>query len=654
MSQPGAAQETITPALDRLRAWRDARPVATAALAYGLVAIAAAFAAFYALFSQFGLYDDDGTLLVALRAFADGQVLYRDIYAAYGPFFFDVFGGFFALTGWAVTNDAGRLIAGVVWVGTSVVFGVAGLRLTRRLSLGLAAMIVAFAALGVLAAEPMHPQVAIAPLLAAITLLVTTVPGRRAVWLGAALGALLACLALTKINVGSYAIGAAALAAILTWRPLAARRPLRWACVAGLLAAPLLIMYPDLSQEWVRELIVLELLSFAAIAIAAHTARPDRDDPPSAMGRWLLGALLGGVAAATAILGLLLLMGTTPSEAYDGIVGQALKLRESLMVPLETPGAAVDWGIFAVVASTLAVALRGGRGGSPVWPGLCRVAAGLAIWFTVVGTAPFSIGPAGNYIALPMVLAWVAALAPAGAAEPPHRRFARVFLPLLAVAQTLQAYPVAGSQVRIASLAFVAVGAICLGDGIGQLRSWSAAKGWTLQRFEFAASAVALAVAAVLGFHAILAAGANGLVDYTNRTGLPLRGGHLLRLAAPEGEELTELVWLLKKNRCTTFIGFPNVNSLYLFSGIEPPKPNAPGAWPIVLPADQQQQVVEELRASPRPCAIRDDGLAETAWLHGKPLEEIGPLADYIFNGFETVKTVGEFEFQLPKPSSRP
>lgn len=641
------------PALDRLRALRADHPVATAALAYGLVAVAAAFAAFYALFTQFGFYDDDGTLLVALQAFADGQVLYRDIYAAYGPFFFDVFGGLFALTGWTVTNDAGREIAGVIWIATSVVFGVGAQRLSGRLSLGIAGAVVAFSALGVLAAEPTHPQVLIAPLLGAVILLISFEPGRRASWLGAAVGALLACLVLTKVNVGAYAVGAMALAAILTWRPLWRWRWLRWVGIAGLLAAPFLITYPDLRQEWVRELAALELLSLAAIAIASRSARPSGGEPEGAMGRWLLAALGGALVATLSILGLLLLTGTTPSEAYDGIVGQALKLRESLMVPLETPGAAIDWGIFAVLAAGLSLWLRRERAGVSAWPGLLRVAAGLVIWFTVAGTAPFSIGPAGNFIALPMALAWVAALAPAGARELPHRRFVRVFLPLLAVTQTLQVYPVAGSQVRIASLAFVAVGAICLADGIGQLRSWSAARGWETLRFEVTGSAVALAVAAVLGFHAVLSPAVSGMVTYSGRTSLSLRGAHLLRLEAPYGEELTELVRLLKEHRCTTFIGFPNVNSLYLFSEIEPPKPNAPGAWPILLPDDQQQRVVDQMRASPRPCAIRDDKLAETAWLHGKPLEEVGPLADYIFEDFETVKTVGEFEFQLPTADRR-
>ena len=55
------------------------------------------------------------------------------------------------------------------------------------------------------------------------------------------------------------------------------------------------------------------------------------------------------------------------------------------------------------------------------------------------------------------------------------------------------------------------------------------------------------------------------------------------------------------------------------------------------------------MKASPRPCAIRNDRLADTAWLHGTPPDESDPLIGYIFNDFETVATVGEFEFQLPK-----
>lgn len=654
MSEEAATPQDQLP-FRAAREWGASHAAAVAALAYGLVALAAGFAAYFSLFDQFAFYDDDGTLLIALDAFAHGQVLYRDVYAAYGPFFFDVFGGFFALTGWAVTTDAGRLLAGVVWIASSVGFGVAVQRLSGRLALGIGGMIVAFAALGVLAAEPMHPQVAIAPLLAGITLALASGPARRPALAGALTGALIGALVLTKVNVGGYAAIAAAVAAVLTWGPLNRRRLLLWPVLAGLLVLPFAIMLPDLRQEWVRDLAALELLAFAAVAIAARTARPAPGEPEAELGRWLLAALAGGIGTVVAILAVLLLTGTTPAEAYDGIVTQGLKLRSAFMIPLNSPSAAIDWGILAVAAAGLAIWLRREGGGPPsAWPGLLRVLAGVTIWFTVLGTSPLSLGPSGNFIALPMALAWVAALTPAGVTEAPYRRFARVFLPLLAVGQTLQAYPVAGSQVRIASVTFVAVGAVCLADGIGGLRAWSASRGWEAPRFAAASTAATLALAAVLGFHAIASSIAGGLIAYRERPALPYPEAHLLHLAPPQGEEFVELVDLLYEHGCTTFIGFPNIDSLYLFAGIEPPKPNPPGAWPIVLPLDQQQRVVDEMRASPRPCAIRNEGLAQTSWLHGAPPDESDPLVDYIFNEFKTVATVGEFEFRVAKGPATP
>ncbi len=75
------------------------RPLASAVTLYSLVALAAAIAAYFAIFSQFGSGDDEGTLLVTLKAFAHGQTLYRDVYSPYGPFYYELFGGFFSRSG---------------------------------------------------------------------------------------------------------------------------------------------------------------------------------------------------------------------------------------------------------------------------------------------------------------------------------------------------------------------------------------------------------------------------------------------------------------------------------------------------------------------------------------------------------------------------
>lgn len=652
MTEAAAPRPDVQP-LHRLRTALTAHPAATATGFYAIVALAAAVVAYVTIFAHFAPYDDEGTLLVTLRAFADGDTLYRDVYSPYGPFYYELFGGLFALTGWSVTTDASRLIVIVVWVAASLLYGVSVQRLTGRLLLGVTAMIVAFAVLGALASEPMHPHGLGVLLLGGLTLHLVSGPPRRLAVAGAATGVLLAALTLTKINLGALAIAALALTAVLTAEPLYRRRWLRWPVVAAFLALPAVLMARELREEWVRDLIALELLATAAILVVAWPARPGRGEDEAGLSRWLLAAAAGAALAAAVMLGSVMLTGPGPADLYDGIVEQGLRIGDVFTIPLESPPVAVDWGIAALAAAALTVWLRPADPEAPsVWPGLLRVVAGLVIWLTVARSAPVSLNPAGNQIALPLVLAWVAAIAPAGLREPPYRRFLRVLLPTLAVAETLQVYPVAGSQVGIASVTFVAVGGLCIGDGLVLLRAWGAARGREgLKRVETIAAVAIVALAGKFALDTIVRPGAAGLATYRSQPASSLPGAGRLRIPSPQVDEYERLVELLRSHGCTTFVGYPNVNNLYLWSSIDPPKPSAPGAWVIVLDGERQQRVVEQMRASPRPCAIRNDALAG-GWLHDSPPPDT-PLVRYIFNEFEPVAAVGEFRLLLPKDRAR-
>ncbi|HEX9966471.1 MAG TPA: hypothetical protein VGB06_00850, partial [Solirubrobacterales bacterium] len=154
------ARSTQAPARRRA-GWSSlvADPAVRAIVVYTLLAMGALTAAYFAVFTTWAGYDDEGTLLVTLRAFVDGETLYRDVYSPYGPFYHEVFGGFFALSGIDVTTDASRSTVMVLWAATSFLFGIAAQRLSGSLALGATAMIAAFVTLFVLANEPMHPQV---------------------------------------------------------------------------------------------------------------------------------------------------------------------------------------------------------------------------------------------------------------------------------------------------------------------------------------------------------------------------------------------------------------------------------------------------------------------------------------------------------------
>lgn len=642
--------------------WRETLtdPAVVAIAVYALVAIAAAIAAYLTVFTVWAGYDDEGTLLVTLQAFAGGDALYSDIYSPYGPFYHELFGGFFALTGLDVTTDASRSIVMILWVATSLLFGLACHRLTGRLALGVTGMAAAFATLYVLANEPMHPQVLCVFLLGAFVLLATFGPGRRPLWAGAAAGAVLAALVLTKVNLGVYAVAAVVLAAVLVLEPLRSRRWLSWPAIAAVLVLPLLVTGRDLEIGWVRDMTAVQLLAMLAVVIAAWPLggrRGERDDGSLA---WLLGAAVGFALAFVAIMTAIVLNGSPLSDVYDGVVTEAMRVRDVNMSQFQMSIAVVDWAVAAVAGAALSLWLRTGlrsgeEDGSPsIWPGLLRTVAGLAVLLTVARITPLSIGPsAGNPDSLPMVLAWIAVIPPDGVAERPFKRFLRVLIPALAVAEVLQVFPVAGSQVGIASLTFVPLGALLLADALASLRAWSAARGpRALERFGAIATVALVALAADFAINSILRSIANNAIVYRDQQAVPFPGASQLRLPQADAENYTYLVDLLHRYRCSDFIGYPNVNSLYLWSGIEPPPPAAPGAWIEAMDAERQQRVVDELRASPRPCVIRNDGLAGL-WLGGEPAPD-RPLIKYVLEGdFRTVGETGDFQFMIPAGGGR-
>jgi hypothetical protein len=637
----------------RVRELPTAYPEAVAIATYALVAMAALVAAYFALFYQFANYDDEGTVLMTLKAFVHGGALYRDIYSPYGPFYYELFGGLFSATGTAVTTDAGRSVVMVVWVLASLMFGIAAHRLTGRLLLGVTGMIAAFAVLNSLSHEPMHPQGLCVLLLGAFALIAVGEPGRRAAWQGGAAGALLAALTLTKVNLGVFAVAAVVVAAAWTLNWARERRWLSGPIVLLFLAMPAVVLARDLDEGWVRELLVIEVLSALAILLVA---KPDAsaagsDDP--ALLRWLWGGAAGFAAGVVAILAVILLTGPNLADVYDGMVTQALRIRDLLVQPIPFPPAAVNWSIVAVAAAALIHRLRArGAAVGPLWSAILRAVAGLAILFTIAGIGLVGLTPSpGNPDVVAMVLAWVAAVPLAGGGESSHRRFLRVLLPALAVAETLQVYPVAGSQLGIAAIAFVPVGALCLADAAVEARRWAALGGAAQLERTIAVTGVALAtVAGIFALDTIVLAGATNADNYRLEESLDLPGAGQLHLPAAEAETYRGVVALLHRYHCTTFVGYPSINSFYLWSGLEAPRVQLPNGWMKALDRSQQQQAVEELRASPRPCAIRNIERAE-AYVQGEDLRRL-PLVGYVFEDFRLAAKVGPFEFFLPKPEA--
>ncbi len=643
MSGPAAARKPL---------WRETvdDPAVRAIALYTAIALGAVFAAYMAIFTTFVDYDDEGTLLVSLDAFVHGDALYKDVFSPYGPFFFEFFGGIFSL-GLNVDNDTSRLLVIAIWVLTSLLIGLACQRLTGRLLLGGAGMIVAFAALYALFPEPMHPHGLLVLLLAAFVLAAVRGPGRRVALGGAIAGALLGAALMTKINFGAYAFAGVVLAAALTWEPVSRRPWLRWPLIVAFLAMPLVVMFSDLREGWVRSFITMEALGSAAIVAAAWPLLPSRGERQVELSRWLVAAFGGCLAAIAAILGLIVLLGTGPSDLYDGMIVQALNVRNVAKGAFPTPDQVVYWGVAAFGAAVLTVKLRTAEAGKPVlWTALLRGLAGLTMWLTISHASPFGLNPSTNPDILPLLLSWVAVVPPAGPLEPPFKRFLRVALPAVAVAGVLGAYPVPGAQVGVASLMFAPVGALCIADALTSLRAWSAARGeLDLRRFGSIVGVSSAALVGMLALGQIVLPAASDTITYDEWPALPFAGAGDVHLAPEQVDEYTQVVDFIERN-CSTFIGYPNVDSLYLWSGITPPKPSAPGAWVAALDDKGQARILAQLRASSRPCVLRNEKVAGM-WLAGKEPPDT-PLAHYINEDFETVGQSGQFELQLPKRGS--
>jgi len=593
-------------------------------LAFALTTLVLAPVGFMSMFSVFRAYDDEGTYLANLGDYLAGHPLLTQFAPLYGPFFYEFFGGLFKLLGLGPTNDSARIVTAAVWLVASVAGGLVAFRLSRNLGLGIAAELLTFGVLSVLTWEPMSTYGLTAVLLLSLAAAATL----RSAWPRAtavSIGAIVAALCLIKINVG----GLAALAVILAW---AASLPHRWrrfllpVMVGVITALPFVLTVRLLGAGWVLELAVLLALSAAAVGVASVASSQTRSMPPSS-GGWIFA---GGAVLAIASLGIALAGGTHPADIWNGVVIAPLQFPGLFTLPVSvTVGSDVIAALGLVMA--IAVAARHATaGGSAMRAGLLRVCAGIVMWLSVV------LLPAPVFL-FTLPLAWLASRASNDGVGEPTGGYARVLLPALAVVECLQAYPVAGSQLSMAGLGLVPVGAIILGDGIRQLRAATVAAGGMVK----AANAVAPTVLVANIVAGILLA-STVTTSFATGTPLSLPGAESIRLQPPSAAQLRQLVAAVDRG-CSSFITFPGMNSFYIWTAQEPPTHvHTEGVWFLVLDTNQQQALVPQLADKPRLCVIKNQHVIDM-WAQGRPIPQ-RPLVDFIDREFVHDSWYGDYE----------
>jgi hypothetical protein len=570
------------------------------------------------MFNGFAAYDDEGYFLITLREYLSGHPLFTQSYPIHGPFYYEVMAGLFKLLGLVPSHDSGRYLTLAVWLLASLMAGLVAFRLTRNSWLGIAAELVAFRALTGLVNEPLHPSGLVALLLVGLVAAASfrsARPRATTVLIGAIVGA----LCLIKINVGAFAAVAVAFAwagsLSHSWKRLLL--PLMAVVVATL---PLVLMANMLSITWVLEFAVVELLSAAAIGVACVLAAPRPLPVQSA--KWLT---IGGLIIVIATEGIALAGRTSPENLLNVTLLQPLKLAGLFAVPV-TIGIGNDlWaGFWLLVAIGICGPLA--RAASLPVAGLVQVLGGLLMWLSVV------LLPNSTFlVALP--LAWMATQAPRDGEADSAGTYFRLFVPVLVILESIQAYPVAGTQQSLAALGLVPLGAVMLSDGIRRLRHANAARSTLALWVAPAALLINVAGFSLFGVLAI--------DGFASAAPLGLPGADSVRMPAQKGAQVRALVASIDRD-CTSFITFPGMNSFYIWTAQDPPAELSSEVWWLVLNSEEQQLLLSQLVGRRHLCVVKNQRVIDM-WAAGRQIPD-RPLVAFIDREFVSAGSYGEYE----------
>jgi hypothetical protein len=644
-------------ATGRIRA--HAARLAPVAIPFGVVLLLSALAAYWSLFSQFHYYDDTGFDTYSIRLFAQGHVLYNEVFTPYGPFVYELWGGLLAVLGRPLTTDSAFLSTWVVWVATSLLIGVTAKRLTGRLSLGIVAQVLSFAVLTVSVNEPVTPDLLVTSMQALLVVVCAFGLRRWPEHSLAAVGALVGALLLSKINSGAFALVAVSYAAIATLPRLRRVAILRWGSCAALVLAGPLLMSRDLS--WSGRYALLGAAGGLALALAGWYTDPAADDElREDESSWWTANLLRGLGySVVAILGVIFILGTSPGAMFETLIVDGARQRLEDPFPAVLAPGVVWWALAGVLGALLIRGPLARRGHRYAWLSLAgaagRILAGFAIWSSLVGAWPFSIAPNAEF-ALALPLAWVAAI-PCGRDDASTAtRFLRLLVPALAIMNALFAYPVAGSQVGYGSVLFVLCGAVCVADGLYDLDMLlvdmrvSATVAFAVR----ASAAILTATLALLWTIAFVVAPMGEYrTTYREERALPFAGATRLHLEPKVVSVFTGLI-ADARTHCRTLISMPGMASLNLWSGLPAPDGLSGGVWWKALLPAQLTTALTDAEAAPGLCEIRNQTEIK-AWDGNRPLPQIplvhflerdfAPLASFGFSG------IGHYELLVRRPA---
>jgi hypothetical protein len=589
---------------------------------------------YYIVFSR-SMSLDEGYLMITVQGFNSGHALYDVVFTQYGPLYYFYEWLLRSVFGVPLTHDATRMLCVFHWLVASSVLGLASWKMTRSAFAGLFVAMLAVVRLSSIANEPGHPQELVVVLLALGTWAASRFARGR--WTLEALALITALLVFTKINVGIFFGFALLLAMRCHSSDRFARGAWQWLLLAVCAALPFVLMRRHLTEPWCRN---FGVLAAGTVVTAMFVAGRVANRRTLGAKKYFTMAGVFGITTA-ALVAVTLLAGTSWKGLIDGLLLTPLKMPKVALLALPLANAVLLNGLVSWAAAVFVMRKSDSR--------TQYLLVALKIAYVIAG-AFCLVDDAKNQFAWLLPWVWLGAM-PLGTERKwnPEESFARLFLVLGAAWQSLQAYPIAGTQVTLGTLLLVLAYGVCANDVARQMaqtsriREFLAALTPTKRLLVHGLAGVGL----IFFFANIWCKLPAARIEHAKLRPLDLPGSHYVRM----DDETVEMYRALSQYLAAesgTFVTYPGINSLYLWTGQRPPTQLNSTGWGQLSHA-QQQHILGSLAKAERPkIAVVEammGGWASPAY------DPIRPLIRYITEDCQPLKRIGRFVIFEPKAS---
>ena len=607
---------------------------------FGAITVWALTTGYYQIFSFFAPYDDEGFLMMTVKKFLKGGVLYDEVFTQYGSFYYIYKWFVHGFLNLPVTHNVTRLVTLVVWVSTAFLCGIFTYRLTRSILCGAAGYILTFLILFRTIYEPGHPQDICGFLLVCSLLLLTGKNCGRAFDVRIALlGVVLSLLFLTKVNLGVLLCLAIAIAFLALSRKTRVQYFLLIFLTLSGVFLPFILFRNFLSLGWFK----LCILVAVALISALITGLLPTDKTVVLFKHYLIAATSFCLTAILVFLFAYFQNSTLDAFIY-GVFIQHLTFSDKFFQVAPIQRFAHFWGIIALLT---AVGVLFFKKKLPLPTSAVVSFLKFFYGFCVILISFLDHRHFLNVFALlsfatPFV--WLLLLN-SNVCNFRQTRLPRMGLVLTAALMTLQIFPISGTQMNYGSFLMMIIAVVCITDAFGELKILlpNVSEKWRLQVISAAIlSLLIISYAAYRGYDAYKI--------FNSHTQVEFEGANRIRLPEKDLAVYTFLVENLK-SKCSSFVSMPGLYSLNFWTQIEPPTTFDAPAWLTLLTDVQQEKNIEQIKnSSQRSCVVHNTELTQNS-LRDRSLETI-PQADYILKNYVETGRIGNFLFltkEIPK-----